>query len=97
MKYSHYLALIGSINAVHIHQIDAPAECTYQLSEDGLSCDTLNNPCHEGFAKPVLEKCPGRKAEGGRLESPPAMLAAKKLMPVCDCQLSEDGSSCEIV
>jgi|TARA_B110001450_G_C17302876_1_gene352227 hypothetical protein len=83
MKYSHYLALVGSVSAVHINQIDVPAACTYQKSEDGLSCDTLQNPCNEAFAKPVLEKCPDRKVEGGRRETPPSMLASKKVMPPC--------------
>ena len=57
MKYTTYLALIGSAASIKIAE---KPECEYHKSEDGLSCDQIQSPCVVNYPAPILEKCPPR-------------------------------------
>jgi hypothetical protein len=57
MKYTTYLALIGSAASVKIAEMP---ECEYHKSEDGLSCDKIQSPCVVNYPAPILEKCAPR-------------------------------------
>lgn len=72
--------------------------CEWQKSEDGTACETVQSPCDEARSeKPPLHGCPLRAATSSRGAEPPKLLSQKKLMPTCEWQLSEDGSSCDVV
>jgi hypothetical protein len=68
------------------------------LSEDGSSCDVVQSPCDESKTeKPPIKGCPPRASVSSRKAEAPKALSQNKLMPTCEWQLSEDGSSCDVV